>query len=77
VKKNLPAYMEIRRRIQDLRKERDWSQTDIAKILEIPVWRYTKMEQRGRINQQYLVRLCVALGCDAAYLLTGQGRRKP
>lgn len=68
--------LDVSMRIKELRTELGWSQKVVAELLGVPLARYQKWEQRGRIPTEYLWAFSRLTNRTIDFILTG-GRLSP
>lgn len=64
-------------RVQRLRKERDWSQQQMATAIGVPFERYKKYETRSPIPPYLIPRFAMIVDRSVAYILTGRDEVAP
>jgi transcriptional regulator with XRE-family HTH domain len=57
-------------RVKQLRKERGFTQRQMAEALQIPLERYKKYEQRSRLPPELLPSFAAIVGCPVERVLT-------
>jgi transcriptional regulator with XRE-family HTH domain len=67
---------ELAARVKALRAARDWTQAEMAAHLGVPLERYKKYETRSPLPHFLIEAFAIAVGRDAAFVLTGKTRRK-
>lgn len=64
-------------RVQRLRKERDWSQQQMATAIGVPFERYKKYETRSPLPAYLVPRFAMIVDRSVAYILTGKDEYAP
>lgn len=68
------AYHEaFRKRLRAIREELDWSQSEMADALGIPLENYKKYERRSKFPPHLLDRLALVTHRNIEYIVTGRG----
>lgn len=63
-------------RVRQLRKERGWTQTELAKRAKIAQSSVAELETKPNRGSRYIVKIAVALGVSAYWLDSGKGPKK-
>ena len=63
---------EINRRVQKLRKEKGYTQAELARLLGLKTSTYSQMEQHGNITANMVIRLAEIFNVDTDIILFGE-----
>jgi DNA-binding transcriptional regulator YiaG len=63
--------LDVSMRIKELRAELGWPQRVMARLMGVPLTRYQKWEQRGRIPAEYLPKFAQLTNRTIEFILTG------
>lgn len=69
-------YAAFRARLRALRKERGWTQAELADLLDVDLASYQKYEIRSAFPLHLLPKLSLLVGRDTLYLLTGVAEKR-